>query len=241
MANEKNRDILSDLLIDAKVDGIIWANVRPNEQEAAILERRNLPTLMINSVDRELSFAIPKIIVDSAAGMHQAVKHLCDMGHEKIMLVSGTKMGDISVHDHRADYYFAAMDAAGLNYRKSIFGDFDENTAYDKMKEFMESGEEMPTAIISSSDAMAWGVIRALEESGLSVPGDISVIGYDDIYAGRHMQPALSTIKQQVSEAVTAAIDFIFECRDNKEIDREYVRRIDTELIIRESSGAVKK
>ena len=104
------------------------------------------------------------------------------------------------------------------------------------MLRWIDSGEPLPSAILTGTDLAAISVLDALKSRGLQVPADISVIGYDDIYEARHLNPPLTTISQDISGTVQTLVRTLLALRDG-EVPAEKERIVNTALVIRKSTG----
>jgi DNA-binding LacI/PurR family transcriptional regulator len=171
---------------------------------------------------------------DNTAGAVQAVEYLASLGHRRIAHISGGL--NTFPGSRRQEGYEAAMLQLGLELRESyiVTGAFySMESGYSSMMELLQLSER-PTAVFASGDLLAFGAVKAAQEFGLAVPGDISVMGYDDIELARYVTPALTTVRQdtallgsQAAEILLAAID---RTPDNKE-----ALALPVEVVIRDS------
>lgn len=149
----------------------------------------------INSMDKE--------------GIKKAVNYLYSLGHEKI----GFIMGKPEVRAGRLRYegYRAAMTELGLNINPKhvISGDFSMDKAYHEIKKMLSGASELPTAIISANDFMALSAMKALGEAGLSVPDDISLVGFDNTLHSEMSSPKLTTLSPDFRSMAEKAIDIL--------------------------------
>jgi len=222
--------IFENLLIDAKMDGVVWANCCPSERENEIIERRGLPRVVVGTFF-DMKLPLPTVRIESSAGITQALQHLAALGHTEIMAISS------SVRDFRNSMLDVAASSAGLRLTNSLYGYFDENTAFSEMEKYLTDGGEVPTAIFASSDFMALGAINALKAHGYNIPGDVSVIGHDDILAARRASPPLSTVRQRLDIAAKTSVDYLIKCRDEKDMLNDFVALIDAEFVARSSTA----
>jgi LacI family transcriptional regulator len=144
------------------------------------------------------------VMSDNVDGAARAVRHLHELGHRRIATVTGlveTKPGADRLRGYRQ-----GMQATGLAYRDEYvaYGDFYVESGRRAMADLL-SLDEPPTAIFAASDMMAVGAYRAAREAGLDVPGDLSVIGFDDIVLAAHLQPPLTTVRQDKAGLGVAA------------------------------------
>lgn len=175
------------------VEGVVLMGTDPEDPEVRRLARSDLPTV---GVDLELEGpATTFVISDNIDGASRAVRHFHSLGHRRIGTITGlleTRPGADRLRGYRQ-----AMQACGLAYRDEYvaYGDFYVESGRRAMAELL-SLDEPPTAVFAASDMMALGAIRAAGDAGLNVPADLSVIGFDDIQLADHMNPPLTTVRQ---------------------------------------------
>jgi LacI family transcriptional regulator len=175
------------------VEGVVLMGTDPEDPEVRRLARSDLPTV---GVDVELEGeATTFVISDNVDGGSRAVRHFHSLGHRRIGTITGlleTRPGADRLRGYRQ-----AMQACGLAYRDEYigYGDFYVESGRRAMAELL-SLDEPPTAVFAASDMMALGAIRAAGDAGLNVPADVSVIGFDDIQLADHMNPPLTTVRQ---------------------------------------------
>lgn len=149
----------------------------------------------------------PWIGVDQYTGARMATRHLLDLGHRRVVHVSGPR--DWPQSQARERGYRESLEEVGAGPGTVIGGDWSARSGYEAGRVI---AEEHPgtTAVFVSNDQMALGVIRALSEAGLAVPQDISVVGFDDIPESAYAQPPLTTVRQDFgalgAEAVRLAV-----------------------------------
>ncbi len=135
--------------------------------------------------------------VDNEAGARTAVEHLVATGHRRIGVITGPV--DMQVAQARRQGFVDAMRAAGLDPSWVQVGDFSEPSGTAATVRLLAAHPDVE-AIFAASDNMAVGAIRALRAAGRSVPGDVSVVGYDDLQTARLSDPMLTTVHQPVAE-----------------------------------------
>lgn len=182
-------------MIDAqRVDGmiIVGSNVRERAYISSLADR-GTPFVVI-----ERSLRDPRmncIWVDNVMGGHIATKHLIDCGHSRIAHITGTL--DVEVAADRLKGYRKALDEAGIAFSPDLVvqGTFVWQTGYSAMKTLLEARPSC-TAVFVANDSMAFGALQAIAEAGLSVPHDISVVGFDDLQFSSLTNPPLTTVRQ---------------------------------------------
>ncbi|MDE7063132.1 MAG: substrate-binding domain-containing protein, partial [Lachnospiraceae bacterium] len=144
-------------------------------------------------VDR---YEITTLTMDFEQAVNLAMDYLTKLGHRRIAFLGGVEYagGSEPVNDERKRAYISYMKKRKLEYKRLLReGSFSTTSGYEMMTQLLQEGE-LPTAVFTASDALAFGAIKAIGEYGLSVPGDISVIGFNDTELGSYMTPALTTI-----------------------------------------------
>jgi len=148
---------------------------------------------------------IPNIVCDNRGGTRLAVEHLIQLGHKRIGYIGGDPPGEVA--EARRDGYLDALRAAGLpaDPQYVVEGDFEMESGYAGAGRLLGQPQP-PTAIACANDAMAFGVYQRAHGSGLKIPHDLSVIGFDDLPAAGYITPGLSTIRAPRVELGWAAI-----------------------------------
>jgi LacI family transcriptional regulator len=160
---------------------------------------------------------------------------LAQLGYKKIAIVTGALNTTVALD--RLEGYRQAIADRGLELRDSLIaeGDFTEMGAYYAAKRLLP---RKPDAIFSSSDTMAIGVMRALQDEDLQVPNDIALVGFDDLLPATLSGPQLTTVRQPVRRFGFQAVETLLDVIEN---GPQPPRRImfDTELVIRDSCGSL--
>ncbi len=180
-------------LLRKSIDGLIVVKPQMSHSEMEELNR-HLALVLVDS-DIHHGKGVSVINVDDEGGMRMGLQLLHENGHERIALISGLMESLSSNARVRAYKHFLAQ--AGRPFRSEyvIRGDYAWGSGYKSAKVFMGLSQP-PTAIFAANDLMAMGCIRALHDMGLSVPGDVSVMGYDNIDMAKLYTPALTSVNQ---------------------------------------------
>jgi LacI family transcriptional regulator len=173
---------------------------------------------------------------DNEGGAITAVRHLHELGHRRIATITG--MMDSRPGADRLRGYRTAVQQVGLAYRDDYvaYGDFYAESGREATAKLLAS-DDPPTAIFAAADMMAIGAIRAAAELGLRVPEDLSVVGFDDIQLAPHVNPPLTTLRQDKLGLGAAAGDALV-ARIAGDPDRPPLRTLPVELIVRGSTAA---
>lgn len=169
--------------------------------------------------------------VDQLAGARMATRHLIELGHTEIMHISGPQ--DWIEAEARMQGYLDAINEADLRTRAPILGDWSAHFGYYAGLELLRFRDF--TAVFAGNDQMALGFMHACRELGLSIPGDISVVGFDDIPEAAHFAPPLTTIRQNFAEIGRRAISLLLSELQGRAVDHQQIR---PELVIRDSTAA---
>jgi DNA-binding LacI/PurR family transcriptional regulator len=213
-------------------DGLILLKAKINDPNLAALAQSDFPYILVNY--RKFGDNYNFVDSENIKGAELAVEHLYQNGHRKIAFVAGS-MNEVNARDRLKGYKnILKKHKLPLSEDYIIYGDFNRETAYEKSKKLLEM-EDSPTAIFCSDDYMALGVIEQIKNHKLSVPKNISVVGFDNIEIGEFSKPALTTVKQPMykigktaSEALLALI---------KKTRKSPIRiMLKTQLIVRESA-----
>ena len=189
-------------LLSQRVDGLIVNIPLEDEQAAAITEMcGNVPALFLD-VSPQLD--AHSITFDATTGTHLAVDHLAMQGHQHIALLSGP-LNSVSAR-MRLEGWQQALAQHQLKAVAQLQGDWSSLSGYLQTLSLVSSGVTF-TALLVANDQMALGALRALNESGLAVPGQVSVIGYDDTEDSACFIPPLTTIKQDFKALGQISVD----------------------------------
>ena len=215
------------------VDGIVLMGVDREDPEVARLVEAGIPLI---GVDLDVAGAkATHVASDNVGGARLAVKHLHSLGHRRIATVAGPQ--DHKPGADRMVGFRAELQALGI----------DRNPEYEQIGDwYTESGEratqallalpEPPTAVFAAADLMAVGAMKAARDAGLDVPGDLAVVGFDDIQLASLLNPGLTTIHQDKVGLGSAAARALLEQIENPELSPAALT-LPVELIVRASCG----
>src|SRR5579859_7010634 len=221
------RDYRADAIIFLGGDIFDPPTRRALERELATLANHGAVALAVAGDHADL----PAIDIDHTAGAEEMVRYLVGLGHTRIGFISGPLT--VSTARYRRDGFLSAMAAAGLAADLVEEGDFAYASGQAAAINLL--GRE-PSAIFAANDQMALGVLAACRAAGVSVPGDVSVVGFGNTSAAEHSVPGLTAVSmprhQLGVEAMQAVVDALA-----LEVPRVFPRRLPFHLVIRESSG----
>ncbi|WP_077963140.1 LacI family DNA-binding transcriptional regulator [Ensifer adhaerens] len=238
--NDPDREVeYFNMLRDGHADGMILMTGKlplPEPGESADLS--HLPVVIALEMIEGSGF--PHVQIDNVAAAEAAVEHLIALGHRRIAHIAGPLPEVMAAH--RRDGYRAAMKAAGLAIPEGyeVRGDY-----------LLESGEacaadlfalpEPPTAIFAANDEMAYGAIHALRRLGRDVPGDVSVVGFDDLYLSKAFYPPLTTVSQPRADIGRTAMSQLLNVLSDGDVAAEPAIVLPTTLNIRGSTAPPRK
>ena len=186
-----------DHLIAQGVEGIVVVAPHSQTLEALAALRIDVPVVTLHSA----GLGAAGLSVDQAAGARLAVAALADAGHTRIAHLAGP--ADWLEAESRAEGFAAELSARGLTPGPVIAGDWSAGSGYAAVDAVRSSGA---TAVFAANDQMALGLLSALHEAGLAVPGDVSVVGFDDTPDAAYYWPALTTVRQDFEELARRAV-----------------------------------
>jgi len=219
------------------LDGIIIIGISQNTELFEKVNNLNIPCVFMDSYITGDN--LYQVYSNDKLGGYLGTKHLINLGYEKIILISGIK-GKIYV-ESGVDYqrglgYQQALKEVGISHDPNLVLEEGQTMVggyYAAQKVFKLIDNK--TAIFVLSDIGAMGLIRGLKELGISVPNDVSVMGYDDIFYTNYMVPSLTTIKQDIFRKGESAINLLLnQIEDSELIDKKI--SLPVELKIREST-----
>ena len=220
---------------DRHVDGVALMGVLKDHNLTKLL-LSDFPIVFVDLdiIGKNASY----VISDNVSGAKKAINYLYKLGHRKIGMLMGINTAKTT--KDRFIGYQQALKVLNLPYNPDwVFnGKYSEEGGYQAIEEMLQL-EELPTAIFCQSDAMAIGAMRAIEENGFKVPGDFSLIGFDDIEISRYLKPALTTIAQDKKTMGSSVTKLLMNMINKTNQDISPIV-LPVELIERESCRSIK-
>lgn len=237
----ENTEIESQILklyTERKVDGLIISPVGQYYNHINDLIKKNIPVVLIDRYFADTK--IPFVTSDNYQGAFNAVSHMIENGHEKIACIQG--LSNTMPNIERVRGYRDALQKNGLEVKDElIVGDsFGEANGYIEMKILLKK-KERPTAIFAVSNLISLGVLRALNEENLKVPGDVSIVSFDDQPYSNFLATPMTSVAQQSSEIGFVATKLLIDIIESK---REFESNgifLPTKLIVRDSVKNIKQ
>ncbi len=208
------------------------------EDEAAVEFLSSKHRYIVGMVDRTTRRKFPGVYTDNVLGTHLALEHLWSLGHRRIFCVS-----DGGAHDRnlRAATYEQWMREHGLEDHIRVLLTAQSSTAAFETGQDLFSGTDIPNAIFAATDRMAIGLMRAAFEASISVPSQVSIVGFDDLEIARFVTPPLTTISQSPLKmggiAAQLLLDMVEQQLDSAEVQDVIMT---PELVVRQSTASAK-
>ncbi|WP_199425844.1 LacI family DNA-binding transcriptional regulator [Thermaerobacillus caldiproteolyticus] len=230
--NPDTEEMYLSLLKQKSVDGIIIGTTTKNYTVLNELLQEHFPIALIAQDIPEL--AIDVVRVDDFLGAYQAVSHLVSLDHKKIAIMLGnlSRTSD----KYRLQAYRQVMEEHGLEYDEKfvIYTDYSMEDGKRAALELLRSSLR-PTAIFACFDSLAVGAYQAAKEVGLHIPGDLSVVGFDNTILATIVDPPLTTVAQPIDEMGRQVVDLLIREIEGEKSTKQRVI-LPPELIIRQST-----
>ena len=204
----------SDGLPQYLTDGMILFGAHDDDPRLQYVQEKDIPFVLIGHRD-----GVRWVAPDDYDGGLQATHHLLRLGHERILHVTGALLGQ-GEYDRYSGYH-DALSEAGLEPDRALLvdGEFTSLGAYRAVRKALEQGLSF-SAVFAASDEMAVGTIAALEDMGLKVPTDISIVGFDDL---PEIGEGLTTVRQDISSIAASAVTLLKEGLAGERVRHEVV------------------
>lgn len=218
-----------------KLDGVIvscFLRIEAQIQEI----KKSVPVVAIDNSASDM--AIPSVIIDNFNALVDCVDYLCANNHREIGFMTGLEDSDVG--KNRYEGYKSGLAKQGIEVKQELIfrGNYTFGSGVSGVDYFLTL-ENKPTAIICANDSMALGAKSRLHQLGLDVPGDISIIGFDDIDVASQVVPALTTVAVPIDEIASCAYTMLMDLIDGKTLASSHVA-LATRLVVRDSTQDLK-
>lgn len=231
-AEEENRYV--NVLTQKQVDGLLLVPTAGTPESIAFLESHAVPFVLLDR--RVPGFNVDMVRCDSEQGAYELVKHLLDLGHQRIAALGGSHY--ITSSTDRIAGYRRALEEAGLGYEanRAYFTSFTVEGGYQATKQAL-AAHPQPTALFASNNFIAIGAYRALRELGLKIPRDMSMVAFDDLPEAVGFDPFMTIIEQPAYEMGRCATQLLLERLGSSAPREPRDVVLPAHIVVRKSSG----
>jgi len=232
---KKDKEIrVINTLLEKQVDGLLFMGGTVTEEHSQAFKTANVPIVLCATTDE--NGAIPSVDIDHEAAAFDAVQVLIKQGHTSIGMISGT-LQDPANGYARFQGYKRALQSAGIAYDEELvrIGNYRYESGVDAMKYFLELPKR-PTAVFSATDEMAIGAIHCIQDFGLKVPDDISVISVDNSRMASMVRPQLTAVAQPMYDIGAVSMRLLTKLMKKETVEHAKVV-LPHEIVTRQSVG----
>jgi LacI family transcriptional regulator, galactose operon repressor len=214
------------------VDGVVFIPAMGRLGHLDILQEAGIPSVAIDRIPYDYSG--PAVMLDNIKAGYLAGEHLLDLGHRHIAHIGGPM--ELRLARERFVGFQQALEARSLEPSSCAIeeGTFNCQSGYLAMQRLL-AYQPRPTAVFAANDLMAIGAMRAVDEAGLRLSHDISIVGVDDIEVAAFQTPPLTTIRQSFTQLATFGVQLLLEILAGKELTQSQIV-IEPTLIVRQST-----
>jgi DNA-binding LacI/PurR family transcriptional regulator len=219
-----------------RLDGIIVATLERDDSRLLALAEEGACVIALGGS----AAGVPSVFVDNIRAAREATSHLVQLGHSRVAFLAGPlRRRDFC--DRMAGYRRALVEE-GLDVCDDLL--WTEEVPAANLVEWgwlvvstRLEARDAATAIVAGNDALAMGALRAIGATGRRVPDDVAVVGFDDVYLARYLNPPLTTVAQPIADMAAESVGMLVELLEAGEVSRERIV-LQTELQVRQSCGA---
>jgi LacI family transcriptional regulator len=215
---KKEKEIrVINTLLEKQVDGMLFMGGVVTEEHIQAFKTSSVPIVLCATTDE--NGAIPSVDIDHEAAAYDAVSRLIAEGHQRIAMIAGT-LQDPATGYARFQGYKRALENAGLSVADELvrIGNYRYESGMEAMKYFLEL-ESRPTAVFAATDEMAIGAIHTIQDYGLKVPDDISVISIDNIRMASMVRPQLTTVAQPMYDIGAVSMRLLTKLMNKENVE----------------------
>jgi LacI family transcriptional regulator len=223
--------------MSGRVDGLIVMSPHVDAGFLAANLPDTLPIVLLNTHDA--GHHCSSLAIDNYGGASAMVQHLVEMGHRRIVMITGPANNFESEERLRGfrETIARLVPDHDPNDLEVLHGDFSEESGY-RAGHQLQALKRLPDAVFAANDMMAIGCLFALGEAGLRVPRDIALAGFDDIPTARFVTPPLTTVRVRIAEMGSRALETLAFQVENPDGTKRSNQVLQTELVVRRSCGS---
>ena len=221
------------IILEKQVDGVLLVPVRDPVEPVCSVKAQKVPVVVL---DRRVPESLETDVVrgDSVDGAYRLVNLLISLGHRRIAILTGPH--DVSTAEDRVTGYRQALIDAGLDWEQVLYGEFTLDSGYQLARRTLQS-EPRPTAYFAGNNFLAIGALRALRDSGLKVPEDVALVGFDDLPEALMIDPFLTVAKQPAYDMGYKATELLLARLSGQAPEKCQDIVLPVEIVVRRSSG----
>lgn len=222
-----------DIMISERVAGVIVAPARETNNHSQVVVKAGIPVVAVDR--RMLDLKVDTVVVDSTEGAYRAVEHLLRLSHRRIAFIGGPP--EVMTAQERKEGYLAALRQFGIPPDPALVRttDYKLEGGYRATSEILEL-DHLPTAIFAANNLTTLGALNCIHEKDLRIPGDVAIVGFDDMPWSTSLNPPLTAVAQPAYELGRTAASLLLQ--RIKQPDREVVEvKLSSRLIVRKSCG----
>lgn len=238
LVHPQSTDEVGELLTEQRADAVVWVRYPVHEADA-LMDSLGAPhqiVIAIGETEEQIPERVFSAVWEDRSGMRRILPHLIALGHRHVVFLQGAAAASNS----KVRAFERTCAELQLSYEKLRCEDESDRIAAGAAmtQRLLRSGAR-PTALVARIDDLAFGAIYALQEAGLRVPEEVSVVGYHDTPEARHSHPALTSLRTPELQGVAALMPAALEAleRDPDERDAPTCLHLETELVIRNSTN----
>ncbi|MBM7573015.1 LacI family DNA-binding transcriptional regulator [Aquibacillus albus] len=219
------------------LDGLIFLGLFP-EKLYNEMKTLNIPIVLIDTYEKYTNL-FSNIQVNDELGGYLAASHLIELGHKDIAFIA-TDLKSSPVDAKRYQGYKRALQETGIKFNEKLtYQTYDITFEHGKkVAEEILKSEQKPTGIVTVSDVLAIGIMKALQMKHIQVPNDYSIVGFDDLSISEYTTPSLTTVRQDIFEKGKYAANLLINAIESEDVEHQTVE-LPVELIIRQSTKAL--
>lgn len=231
--NVEREVIYFDAAVERRVDGVVFIAARDECPGLNLLQAQGIPAVAIDRIPEP--YTGPSVALDNARAGSLAAEHLLALGHTDFAHISGPQL--VRMSRDRLLGFRQVLEGHGLAALAVETGDgWDYPNGYAAMQRLLAAGQRF-TALFAAGDVLAIGAMRALRETGLRIPEDVSVVGVDDIDGAGYQNPPLTTVRQSKAELARLGFQLLFDLIDGKQPSQTGIV-MEPVLVVRESTAS---